>query len=85
MKIKPINNTVLVEPVANDDHIGKIIIPHKEVGVPYKGKVINVSEDFEYDSVHKGDIVVFKRFKEMRLANDLWVINGENIIGVINC
>lgn len=63
MKIQPLDERVLVEPLEEEEKVGSIIIPDTAKEKPMMGKVIAVGTDEELQKILKvGDKVVFGKY-----------------------
>ncbi len=63
MKIQPLDERVLVEPIEQEEKVGPIIIPDTAKEKPMMGKVIAVGTDEEIQKLLKvGDKVIFGKF-----------------------
>jgi chaperonin GroES len=71
MKVQPLDERVLVEPMEQEEKIGSIIIPDTAKEKPSMGKVIAVGTDEELQKLIKvGDNVIFGKFagEEIKIA-----------------
>lgn len=96
MKIKPLGDKVVIEPVIEDVKTPSgIVLPDThEKEKPEKGKVLAVGpgkllENGENSqmNVKKGDVVLFKKYSadEFKEGNkEFLVVSEEDIIGIIN-
>ena len=63
MKIQPLDERVLVEPMEEEEKVGSIIIPDTAKEKPIMGKVVAVGTDDDLKKVLKvGDKVVFGKY-----------------------
>jgi chaperonin GroES len=63
MKVQPLDERVLVEPLELEEKVGSIIIPDTAKEKPSMGKVIAVGTDEELKKVLKaGDKVLFSKY-----------------------
>lgn len=63
MKVQPLDDRVLVEPLEEEGKVGSIIIPDTAKEKPIIGKVIAVGTDKEIkDLVKVGDKVIFGKY-----------------------
>jgi len=63
MKVQPLDERVLVEPLELEEKVGAIIIPDTAKEKPSMGKVIAVGTDEELKKVLKaGDKVIFGKY-----------------------
>jgi chaperonin GroES len=63
MKIQPLDERVLVEPVEQEEKVGAIIIPDTAKEKPMMGNVIAVGTDEELQKLLKvGDRVIFGKY-----------------------
>ena len=93
MKIRPLGDRVLVEPVEEKEQtVGGIIIPDAAKEKPIKGKVLAIGK--KYDKDHKevafdvkvGDEVLLPKYggTEVKLGDKkLQLIREEDLLGVI--
>lgn len=96
MKIKPLGNNVVIEPVTEDEKTpGGIVLPDThEKEKPAKGKVLAAGPG-KVDahgkkvpmSVKKGDKVIFKKYSADEFKegdSEYIVVTEEDIIGIIS-
>jgi len=88
MKMKPINDRVVIQPIAPDEKTsGGIIIPDTAKEKPQKGKVISVGpgKDGNLMSVHIDDQVLYGKYsgQEFELNGTKYLIMREDDILVI--
>ena len=92
MKIRPLGDRVLVEPVEEEQKVGGIYIPDAAKEKPIKGKVLAVGK--KYDKDHKelpfdvkvGDAVLLPKYggTEVKIeGKKLQLIREEDLLGVI--
>jgi chaperonin GroES len=63
MKVQPLDERVLVEPIEQEEKVGSIIIPDTAKEKPSIGKVIAVGTDEELQKLIKvGDKVLFGKY-----------------------
>ncbi|MDQ1350376.1 MAG: chaperonin GroES [Acidobacteriota bacterium] len=63
MKVQPLDERVLVEPLEQEEKVGSIIIPDTAKEKPSMGKVIAVGTDEELKKILKpGDKVLFGKY-----------------------
>ncbi|MCP5106244.1 MAG: co-chaperone GroES [bacterium] len=63
MKIQPLDDRVLVQPVQEEEKVGSIIIPDTAKEKPSMGKIIAVGTDDEVKELLKvGDKVLFGKY-----------------------
>lgn len=63
MKVQPLDERVLVEPVEEEEKVGSIIIPDTAKEKPSMGKIIAVGTDEEVQKLLKvGDKVIFGKY-----------------------
>lgn len=63
MKVQPLDERVLVEPIEQEEKVGTIIIPDTAKEKPSMGKVIAVGTDEELQKLIKvGDKVLFGKY-----------------------
>ena len=71
MKVQPLDERVLVEPLEVEEKVGSIIIPDTAKEKPMMGKVIEVGTDEELQKLIKaGDKVIFGKYagEEIKIA-----------------
>ena len=92
MKVRPLGDRVLVEPVEEEQKVGDIYIPDAAKEKPIKGKVLAVGK--KYDKDHKelpfdvkvGDAVLLPKYggTEVKIeGKKLLLIREEDLLGVI--
>ena len=93
MKVRPLGDRVLVEPVEEKDQtVGGIIIPDAAKEKPIKGKVLAIGK--KYDKDHKdvpfdvkvGDEVLLPKYggTEVKLGEKkLQLVREEDLLGVL--
>ncbi len=63
MKVLPLDDRVLVEPIEEDEKVGSIIIPETAKEKPIMGTVVAVGTDEEVKELIKvGDKVIFGKY-----------------------
>lgn len=63
MKVQPLDDRVLVEPVEEEEKVGSIVIPDTAKEKPMTGKIIAVGTDKELKELVKtGDVVIFGKY-----------------------
>jgi len=92
MKIRPLGDRVLVEPVEEDQKIGDIYIPDAAKEKPIKGKVLAIGKKFDKEhkevafDVKVGDEVLLPKYggTEVKLGDKkLQLIREDDLLGVI--
>ena len=93
MKMKPLQDRILVERVEEEMKKGGIIIPDTAKEKPQKGKVIAVGPGRVDDNgkripmdVSKGDHILFGKYSgnEIRIGNDEYLImREEDVLAII--
>ena len=93
MKIRPLGDRVLVEPIEEKDQtVGGIIIPDSAKEKPMQGKVIAVGKKTDKDGkeikfdVKKGDTVLLPKYggTEVKLdGKKLQLVREEDLLGVV--
>ena len=93
MKIRPLGDRVLVEPIEEKEQtVGGIIIPDSAKEKPMQGKVIAVGKKTDKDGkelkfdVNAGDTVLLPRYggTEVKLdGKKLQLVREEDLLGVI--
>lgn len=71
MKVQPLDDRVLVEPLEEEEKVGSIIIPDTAKEKPVIGKVVAVGTDKEIKELIKvGDKVIFGKYagEEIKLG-----------------
>ncbi|MCK5057523.1 MAG: co-chaperone GroES [Candidatus Aminicenantes bacterium] len=71
MKVQPLDDRILVEPIEKEEKSGSIIIPDTAKEKPSMGKVIAVGTDDEIKELIKvGDTVLFGKYagEEIKVA-----------------
>lgn len=72
MKVQPLDDRVLIEPMEQEEKVGSIIIPDTAKEKPSMGKVIAVGTDDEIKKLIKvGDVILFGKYagEEIKIAN----------------
>lgn len=87
MKIKPIQDFVLLEKMEKEEKKGIIIPKDSDLDIDYGAKVLDIGENVKIP-IKKGDIVLYKKyaFEEIHLENGEKYLFGkaENIFAVVN-
>jgi chaperonin GroES len=93
MKVKPILDHILIEPLEQEEKTASgIYIPDSAKEKPQKGKVIEIGPGkFEHGNlikpgVKKGDVVIFKKWggEEITVDNkDYKLVKEEDILAII--
>ena len=93
MKIRPLGDRVLVEPVEEKEQtVGGIIIPDSAKEKPMQGKVVAVGKKLDKDGkeiafdVKKGDTVLLPKYGGTEVKIDdkkLQLVREEDLLGVI--
>ncbi len=92
MKIRPLGDRVLVEPVEEQEKIGDIYIPDSAKEKPIKGKVLAIGKKFDKEhnelpfDVKVGDEVLLPKYggTEVKLGDKkLQLVREEDLLGVI--
>ena len=93
MKIRPLGDRVLVEPIEEKEQtVGGIIIPDSAKEKPMQGKVIAVGKKLDKDGkeiafdVKKGDTVLLPKYGGTEIKLDgkkLQLVREEDLLGVL--
>ena len=93
MKVRPLGDRVLVEPVEEKDQtVGGIIIPDAAKEKPIKGKVLAIGKTYDKDhkevafDVKVGDEVLLPKYggTEVKLGEKkLQLVRDEDLLGVL--
>ena len=93
MKIRPLGDRVLVEPIEEKDQtVGGIIIPDSAKEKPMQGKVLAVGKKLDKDGkeiafdVKKGDTVLLPKYGGTEIKLDgkkLQLVREEDLLGVL--
>ena len=93
MKVRPLGDRVLVEPVEEKDQtVGGIIIPDAAKEKPIKGKVLAIGKKYDKDhtevafDVKVGDEVLLPKYggTEVKLGEKkLQLVREEDLLGVL--
>ncbi len=94
MKLKPINDHVIIEPIKEEKKTeGGIVLPETvEKEKPQKGKVIAIgpgkveNDKLRPMSVKEGDIVLFKKYApdEFKINDkEYWILSEEDILAIL--
>ena len=92
MKVRPLGDRVLVEPVEEEQKVGDIYFPDAAKEKPIKGKVLAVGK--KYDKDHKevafdvkvGDTVLLPKYggTEVKLGDKkLQLVREDDLLGVL--
>jgi chaperonin GroES len=88
MKLQPIDDRVLVEPIEQEEKVGSIIIPDTAKEKPVMGKIIAVGTDKELKELVKvGDKIIFEKFagEEIKLDGKTHkIVRRENILAIVH-
>jgi chaperonin GroES len=88
MKVKPLDDRVLVQPSEEEERVGSIIIPDTAKEKPMMGKVIAVGTDEELQKLIKeGDTVIYGKFagEEFNIEGmKLIVLSRENLMAKVS-
>jgi chaperonin GroES len=90
MKLKPINDRVVVKPAPADEKTkGGIIIPDTAKEKPQRGKVVAVGpgKDGEKMTVKKGDTVLYGKYAGQELhydGDDLLIMREDDILVILD-
>jgi chaperonin GroES len=97
VKIRPLNDRVVVEPIDEDEMTfagGQLILPDSAKEKPQQAKVLAVGpevestdEDGNVIGVQIGDLVIFAKYSgttfKTRDGQELLILRAEDILGVI--
>jgi chaperonin GroES len=89
MKLKPINDRVVVQPAAADEKTsGGIIIPDTAKEKPQRGKIVAVGpgKDDTKMTVKKGDVVLYGKYAGQELqyeGKDLLIMREDDILVIL--
>ena len=93
MKIRPLGDRVLVEPIEEKEQtVGGIIIPDSAKEKPMQGKVLAVGKKLDKDGkeiafdVKKGDTVLLPKYGGTEIKLDgkkLQLVREEDLLGVL--
>ena len=93
MKVRPLGDRVLVEPIEEKEQtVGGIIIPDSAKEKPMQGKVIAVGKKLDKDGkeiafdVKKGDTVLLPKYGGTEIKLDgkkLQLVREEDLLGVL--
>jgi chaperonin GroES len=88
MKVQPLDERVLVEPLELEEKVGSIIIPDTAKEKPSMGKVIAVGTDEELKKILKaGDKVIFGKYAGEEIKIDgkkHLIIKREDILATVD-
>lgn len=92
MKIRPLDDRVLVKPAAADEKIGKIIIPENAKEKPVRGEVLAVGKGRILADgtrapmgVKPGDVVMYGKYagQDVRVDDsDMKILKEDDLLGV---
>ncbi len=93
MKIRPLGDRVLVEPIEENEKIGDIYIPDSAKEKPMQGKVLSVGKKTDKETgkeipfdVKAGDTVLLPKYggTEVKLnGKKLQLVREEDLLGVV--
>ena len=92
MKIRPLGDRVLVEPVEEEQKVGAIYIPDAAKEKPIKGKVLAIGKKYDKDhndvpfDVKVGDTVLLPKYGGTEVKIDdkkLQLVREEDLLGVL--
>ncbi|MCX6582633.1 MAG: co-chaperone GroES [Candidatus Aminicenantes bacterium] len=87
MKVQPLDERVLVEPLEQEEKVGSIIIPDTAKEKPSMGKVIAVGTDEDLKKILKaGDKVLFSKYagEEIKIEGKKHlIIKREDILATV--
>ena len=87
MKIRPLGDRVLVEPVEEKEQtVGGIIIPDAAKEKPIKGKVLAIGKKVDKDDVKVGDEVLLPKYggTEVKIGDKkLQLVREDDLLGVL--
>lgn len=90
--ISPLDDRILVQPIAPDDKIGSIVIPASSQERSCRGRAIEVGPGRVYDSgvrveplVKKGDLLVFERHAgtEVKIGGEKYLVLREHEVMLV--
>lgn len=88
MKVKPLDDRVLVQPIEEEERAGPIIIPDTAKEKPMMGKVIAVGTDEELQKLIKeGDTVIYGKYagEEFKIEGvKLLVLSRDNLMAKVS-
>ena len=88
MKIKPLDDRVLVEQLEEEEKVGTIIIPDSAKEKPRMAKVIAVGTDEELQELIKeGDTIIYSKYSGDELKIDdkeYLIVQRSDILAVVN-
>lgn len=88
MKVQPLDERVLVEPIEIEERVGSIIIPDTAKEKPSMGKIIAVGTDEELQKIIKvGDQVIFGKYSgdEIKIEGKKHlIISRSDILAKVN-
>jgi len=77
MKVKPLDERVLVKPIEQEERVGSIIIPDTAKEKPMTGEIVAVGTDEDLQKIVKvGDKVIFGKYagEEIKIAGEKHLI-----------
>ena len=93
MKIRPLGDRVLVEPIEENEQVGGIYIPDTAKEKPMQGKVVAVGKKTDKETgkeiafdVKKGDTVLLPKYGGTEIKIDgkkLQLVREEDLLGVV--
>ncbi len=88
MKVQPIDDRLLIEPVEEEEQrVGSIIIPDTAKEKPRMGKVIAVGTDEEMQEIFKeGDVILFAKYAgdEIKLeGKEYLIVQRSDILALV--
>ncbi len=88
MKIKPLDDRVLVEQVEEEEKVGSIIIPDSAKEKPRMAKVIAVGTDEDLqEHIKEGDTIIYSKYSGDELKIDdkeYLIVQRGDILAVVN-
>lgn len=88
MKIKPLDDRVLVEQVEEEEKVGTIIIPDSAKEKPRMAKVIAVGTDEDLqEHIKEGDTIIYSKYSGDELKIDdheYLIVQRGDILAVVN-
>lgn len=97
VKIRPLNDRVIIEPVDEDEMTfagGQLVLPDTAKEKPQQGKVLAVGPEVETEDedgkvigVQVGDLVIYAKYAgttfKTREGNEMLILRADDILGVI--
>jgi chaperonin GroES len=87
MKIQPLDDRILVEPIEQEEKVGSILVPDTAKEKPMVGNVIAVGTDEELQKLIKvGDQVLFGKYAGEEIKIDgrkHLIVSRENILAKV--